>query len=120
MVVGERGGCGRMRPLRAPPEETLTRQLVASDPRVSAWVSANAGSGKTTVLTRRVIRLLLDGTPPAAILCLTFTKAAAANMQNRIFEVLGSWASLDDDALAVAIKGICGAIPDEAGLTRAR
>ena len=52
----------------------------------SAWVSANAGSGKTTVLTRRVIRLLLDGVAPSAILCLTFTKAAAANMQNRIFE----------------------------------
>jgi ATP-dependent helicase/nuclease subunit A len=109
-----------MKPLRAPPEETLTRQLTASDPRASAWVSANAGSGKTTVLTRRVIRLLLEGAAPAAILCLTFTKAAAANMQNRIFEMLGSWAALEDDALAGAIEAISGARPGEAGLTRAR
>ena len=62
------------------PEDTRQDQMCASDPRVSAWVSANAGSGKTHVLTQRVIRLLLNGVPPARILCLTFTKAAAANM----------------------------------------
>ncbi len=60
-------------------------QATASDPRASAWVSANAGSGKTHVLTQRVLRLLLDGAPPAQILGLTFTKAAAANMASRIF-----------------------------------
>ena len=57
-------------------------------PAASAWVSANAGSGKTHVLAQRVIRLLLDGTDPAKILCLTFTKAAAANMANRVFDTL--------------------------------
>ena len=62
----------------------------ASDPQASAWVSANAGSGKTHVLTQRVLRLLLDGAPPSQILCLTFTKAAAANMAERVFETLAA------------------------------
>ena len=70
------------------PADTQRRQAAASDPSASAWVSANAGSGKTTVLARRVIRLLLAGVAPARVLCLTFTKAAAAEMSNRIFEVL--------------------------------
>ena len=61
----------------APSDSTQSRQHRASDPRASAWVSANAGSGKTYVLTQRVVRLLLDGVPPSKILCLTFTKAAA-------------------------------------------
>ncbi|MDQ0395397.1 double-strand break repair helicase AddA [Labrys monachus] len=105
---------------RRPSAETIHRQRLASDPRLSAWVSANAGSGKTTVLTRRVIRLLLDGVDPSAILCLTFTKAAAANMQNRIFALLGQWAVMDERALAEAIAGITGERPDIAGLRRAR
>ena len=62
------------------PADTLDAQSRASDPKNSAWVSANAGSGKTFVLARRVIRLLLAGTEPSRILCLTFTKAAAAEM----------------------------------------
>ena len=66
---------------------------------VSACVSANAGSGKTHVLAQRVIRLLLDGVDPAKILCLTFTKAAAANMANRVFDTLAKWTTLDDAAL---------------------
>jgi ATP-dependent exoDNAse (exonuclease V) beta subunit len=65
-------------------------QRRAADPRASAWVSANAGSGKTKVLSDRVLRLLLAGTPPGKILCLTFTKAAAANMAIRVFERLGA------------------------------
>ena len=65
--------------------DTRTRQRNASDPGVSAWVSANAGSGKTTVLRNRVLRLLLAGADPGSILCLTFTKAAAAEMSNRVF-----------------------------------
>ena len=69
--------------------------LIASDPRNSAWVSANAGSGKTYVLTARVIRLLLDGTPPSRLLCLTYTRAAAAEMRARVFKVLGEWALAD-------------------------
>ena len=65
---------------------------------MSAWVSANAGSGKTHVLAQRVIRLLLDGVDPARILCITFTKAAAANMANRVFDELRGWTALDDAA----------------------
>src|SRR5215204_3141307 len=75
-------------------QELATAQITASDPSASAWVSANAGSGKTHVLAQRVIRLLLDGVPPGKILCLTFTKAAAANMANRVFETLGKWTAL--------------------------
>ncbi len=78
-------------------------QSTASDPLTSAWVSANAGSGKTHVLTQRVLRLLLGGTPPSQILGLTFTKAAAANMATRIFATLAQWTSLNDEALAAAV-----------------
>src|SRR6187401_570339 len=81
------------------PPELIEKQHGASDPAVSAWVSANAGAGKTHVLAQRVIRLLLQGTKPEKILCLTFTKAAAANMANRIFDTLGGWTALDDAAL---------------------
>ena len=71
-----------------PPDGRARRQIAASDPDVSAWVAANAGSGKTHVLAQRVIRLLLQGVEPARILCITFTKAAAANMANRVFDTL--------------------------------
>ena len=67
-------------------------------------MSANAGSGKTHVLVQRVIRLLLADVPPEKILCLTFTKAAAANMAERVFTTLGHWVTLDDDALDAAIR----------------
>ena len=90
------------RPL-AIPKSLRQRQTRASNPRTSAWVSANAGSGKTHVLTQRVLRLLLDGTPPAQILCLAYTKAAAANMADRVFSKLAQWTSLSDSALAKAI-----------------
>src|SRR5271154_300337 len=95
------------RPL-AIPESLRQRQARASNPRTSAWVSANAGSGKTHVLTQRVLRLLIDRTPPAQILCLAYTKAAAANMAERIFGQLAEWTSLDDGALAKAVVD-CGA-----------
>ena len=68
-------------------------------PDASTWLSANAGSGKTRVLTDRVARLLLDGVEPQHILCLTYTKAAASEMQNRLFRRLGAWAMLPDAAL---------------------
>jgi ATP-dependent helicase/nuclease subunit A len=85
------------------PQATLDAQRRASDPTRSAWVAAHAGSGKTHVLTRRVVRLLLDGAPPSKILCLTYTKAAAANMAERIFDILAKWTTLGDDALREAI-----------------
>src|SRR5580700_8898564 len=85
------------------PADVLRVQGEVSDPRVSAWVAANAGSGKTHVLAQRVINLLLAGVAPEKILCLTFTKAAAANMAKRVFETLGRWTTLDDTALDAAI-----------------
>jgi ATP-dependent helicase/nuclease subunit A len=100
--------------MTAPPEiprEVLQRQRDASDPAGSAWVSANAGSGKTYVLAQRVIRLLLRGTPPGKILCLTFTKAAAANMAASVFDRLAQWTALADDALDAAIHGMTNAWP---------
>ncbi|MFL1877137.1 UvrD-helicase domain-containing protein, partial [Hansschlegelia beijingensis] len=92
--------------MSGPSAETLTRQAAASDPRRSAWVSANAGSGKTYVLVQRVVRLLLAGAEPSRILCLTFTKAAAANMQNRVVERLRGWATASDAALAAEIGAL--------------
>ena len=71
------------------PPAAIAKQQMASDPTSSVFVSANAGSGKTYVLVNRVIRLLLDGVPPEKILCVTFTKAAAANMAERVFTRLG-------------------------------
>jgi len=78
----------------------------ASNPFGSAWVSANAGSGKTYVLSRRVVRLLLAGTDSGRILCLTFTKAAAAEMAKRVFATLANWTTLSDEALAKQIAEI--------------
>ena len=102
------------------PQPLRQRQARASDPKTSAWVSANAGSGKTHVLTQRVLRLLLDGTLSAQILCLAYTKAAAANMADRVFSKLAEWTSLSDDALAKAIVD-CGAdAPDPPKLVFAR
>jgi ATP-dependent helicase/nuclease subunit A len=86
------------------PPAVRDRQARASNPRASSFVSANAGSGKTHVLVQRVIRLLLTGVAPEKILCITFTKAAAANMAERVFTTLGHWVTLDDDALDEAIR----------------
>ncbi len=85
------------------PRDLRERQQKASDPARSIWVSANAGSGKTHVLTQRVIRLLLSGVAPSKILCLTFTKAAAAQMASRVFDELARWTDLDDATLSEAI-----------------
>uniref|UniRef100_UPI000C6EBE46 double-strand break repair helicase AddA n=1 Tax=Cereibacter azotoformans TaxID=43057 RepID=UPI000C6EBE46 len=87
-------------------DEASERQVQAADPRASTWLSANAGSGKTRVLTDRVARLLLDGVEPQRILCLTYTKAAASEMQNRLFRRLGEWAMLEDAALRAALDAL--------------
>jgi ATP-dependent helicase/nuclease subunit A len=102
------------------PDDLRRVQIEASDPAVSAWVAANAGSGKTHVLAQRVIRLLLDGVDPAKILCITFTKAAAANMANRVFDDLRRWTALDDARLDDAIRRISDVTPDAARRARAR
>jgi ATP-dependent helicase/nuclease subunit A len=102
------------------PDATRLSQRRAADPAASAWVSANAGAGKTKVLTDRVIRLLLEGVPPGRILCLTFTKAAAAEMTIRVFRQLGAWVTLDDAALADTISDLVGERPDRARVLSAR
>lgn len=100
--------------------EMRARQTEATDPAATVWVSANAGSGKTHVLTERVVRLLLGGTDPSRILCLTYTRAAAAVMQNRIFERLSAWARLPDAELAAALTDVEGRLAREGELERAR
>jgi ATP-dependent helicase/nuclease subunit A len=102
------------------PDAVRATQARASDPASSAFVSANAGSGKTHVLVQRVIRLLLDGVPPEKILCITFTKAAAANMAERVFTTLGHWVTLGDTALDAAIRDAGIARPDAKLRMRAR
>ncbi|MCF1708227.1 double-strand break repair helicase AddA [Tabrizicola sp. J26] len=97
------------------------RQVEAADPGTSTWLSANAGSGKTRVLTDRVARLLLNGVEPQRILCLTYTKAAASEMQNRLFRRLGEWAMQDADALRASLAGLGAEGPaDEGVLASAR
>src|SRR5438552_8708524 len=126
MVRRRTGGC-RERMMRTAerigrviPGDLRSLQIEASDPAASAWVAANAGSGKTHVLALRVIRFLLDGVDPAKILCITFTKAAAANMANRVFDELRRWTALDDIELDATIKQISGIEPDAARRTLAR
>lgn len=75
-------------------------QARASEPRRQVRLSASAGTGKTQVLSARVLRLLLSGVSPESILCLTFTKAGAAEMADRIHERLGAWVTMKRDALA--------------------
>ncbi|MGQ3487797.1 double-strand break repair helicase AddA [Roseovarius pacificus] len=99
-----------------PRDDATQRQIDAARPDRSTWLSANAGSGKTRVLTDRVARLLLDGVDPQHILCLTYTKAAASEMQNRLFRRLGEWAMLADADLRAALDalGFEGIIDDDA------
>lgn len=98
-------------------------QSAASDPTVSAFVTANAGSGKTKTLVDRVSRILLQGVRPSALLCVTYTKAAAAEMQSRLFGQLGDWAVCDDARLREALAALedrPAASFDQADLSRAR
>ena len=109
-----------MKPAPIVPQDTIDLQARAADPRNSVWVSANAGSGKTHVLSLRVIRLLLEGTDPSRILCLTYTRAAAANMSNRVFRNLSRWAMLDEVTLADEIAALEGRRPAAAKIQAAR
>jgi ATP-dependent helicase/nuclease subunit A len=86
--------------------------MSATDPTRSFWVEANAGSGKTTTLTRRVARLLLSGADPGHVLCVTFTKTAAAEMQDRLFDTLGKWSVMPDAKLREELEKI-GETPGE-------
>lgn len=84
-------------------DDATRNQIAAADPARSTWLTANAGSGKTRVLTDRVARLLLAGSAPERILCLTYTKAAATEMQNRLLRRLGQWAMLPEAELRAAL-----------------
>src|SRR5271168_613302 len=96
------------------PPDVRRLQREVADPTVSAWVAANAGSGKTHVLAQRVINLLLNGVDPEKILCITFTKAAAANMAKRVFDTLADWTTLDDGKLDDAIRDRSNLTPNAA------
>ena len=96
------------------------QQITASNPTHSAWVTANAGTGKTHVLIDRITRLMLAGTSPGRILCLTFTKAAAAEMANRLHQRLGQWAIMDDKNLGEELLALLAHKPEAADLAAAR
>ncbi|MDE2362642.1 MAG: double-strand break repair helicase AddA [Hyphomicrobiales bacterium] len=100
------------------PARTLEQQRRASDPAASAWVSAHAGSGKTHVLAQRVVRLLLEGVAPARLICLTFTKAAAANMSERVFRTLAKWTLASDDDLRKEIAATGAKPPPDLDIAR--
>ena len=95
-------------------------QKTASNPAASAWVGANAGSGKTHVLVDRVTRLMLAGVDPMSILCLTYTKAAAKEMANRLHERLGAWVGLSNAALTKQLVQMGHDEVDHKTLSRAR
>jgi len=101
-------------------ERTKRAQREAADPRASAWVSANAGTGKTHVLTQRALRLMLAGTIPERILCLTYTKAAAAEMSKRVYDTLAEWVTMAPDRLAAKLEELNAHPPTKDEIARAR
>lgn len=104
--------------MASPNPDDLQRQ--AANPFESAWVAASAGSGKTKVLSDRVLNLLLTGTPPEKILCLTFTRTAAAQMANKIADRLAKWAAEDEADLVADLTKLRAAAPDDRLIARAR
>ena len=101
-------------------ERTHQAQRDAADPAASAWVSANAGTGKTHVLTLRALRLMLAGTIPERILALTYTKAAAAEMSKRVYDTLAQWVTMDEAKLADVLAELTARKPTPAEIERAR
>ena len=89
-----------------PLQKLLGNQAQASAPDAHVWLSASAGTGKTHVLTARVFRLLLQGVRPENILCLTFTKAGAAEMADRIHDRLAAWVQMDDKGLFADLEAL--------------
>src|SRR5947207_855508 len=100
--------------------EAAAVQRQALGPGVSVWVSASAGTGKTKVLTDRLLALMLDGTDPSRILCLTFTRAAAAEMANRINARLAAWTTLPPGHLEQELVALTGRFPEADDIARAR
>ncbi|MDA1090741.1 MAG: double-strand break repair helicase AddA, partial [Proteobacteria bacterium] len=106
-------------PTTQPPGHTGA-QVAAADPTHSVWVSANAGTGKTHVLIERILRLLIAGTPPGRILCLTFTKAAATEVATRLSTRLGHWAAMNAGTLEKNLKALLNKPPLDEETARAR
>lgn len=114
----------------APRHAATIVQSRAAHPQRSIWVGASAGTGKTKVLIDRVLRLMLPrvdaggivapATAPSRILCLTFTKTAAAEMSNRIYAVLGKWSVMDDAALHAVLEELTGLPPAAEMMAAAR
>jgi len=103
-----------------PKSDPGAQQRLAADPAASVWVAASAGTGKTKVLTDRVLALLLAGSEPARILCLTFTKAAAAQMAIRIGTRLSNWATMPETKLRQELVALMEGDVDPDQLDRAR
>ena len=107
-----------------PPSQNLLQathdQRTAANPVATAWVAASAGTGKTRVLTNRLLALLLEGAEPREILALTFTKAAAAEMADRVSEALEEWVTLEEPKLREALFKLAGKPPSEGQLELAR
>ncbi len=99
-------------------DKAVAAQSDAANPKQTRMVSANAGSGKTRVLVDRVSRILLQGVEPEQILCLTYTKAAATEMQDRLYEKLGAWSILEEDRLKAELKDLLGEEFDDIALAR--
>ena len=112
---------GMNRPRQPSAREIAERQQSqASDPAVSAFVTASAGSGKTKLLTDRLLRLMLGGARPERLLCLTFTKAAAAEMATRLHDRLGRWAVTTDADLRAELTALLTHPPSRDEIDRAR
>jgi ATP-dependent helicase/nuclease subunit A len=101
-------------------DATITNQSIAADPSISVWASANAGAGKTKVLIDRIARLLLGGADPGRVLAVTYTKAAAAEMQTRLYEKLGDWTIASDGDLREELLSLDPALDLEKPGTLAR
>ena len=106
--------------MSAPAVLGTANQIIAANPKQSVWVSANAGTGKTRVLVDRISRLLLAGTAPGRILCLTFTKAAAAEMANRLSARLSRWSAIDHHTLVIDLQGLLNRTPSDVEMSRAQ
>jgi ATP-dependent helicase/nuclease subunit A len=101
-------------------ETADANQARASEPQASVWVSANAGTGKTAVLVKRFLRLLLAGASPESILCLTYTKTAAAEMQNRLLKTLSGWALMPEEELRETLGALLRQPFDDKDIRTAR
>ena len=101
-------------------EKQTPEQLMASDPKASVWVGASAGTGKTFVLSNRVLRLMLAGSRPNKILCLTYTNNAAAEMAIRVNKRLSGWISRTDDELYNELNIVLGTSPTDNQMVLAR